>query len=172
MMYDQKGKQQISTGSIPIGLHCFHWFNSTLKLINWEIASVGSRHWDKGEGEGEGGSHPDPETRGCRSPKNLFRPFGPQFRLTISAWGGGGAGPPGPLPGSATDLSPCQWIQGILRSGFRIQGTGFRTLCQRNLDSGFPDSLSSIPDSKALIWGEGDCRAGSVPRNALCWSLQ
>ena len=42
-----------------------------------------------GEGGGEG-SHPDPETRGCRSPENLFWPFGPQFRLTIS----GGGGPP------------------------------------------------------------------------------
>ena len=70
-MYDQKGKQQILTRSIPIGLHCFHWFNSTLKLINWEIASAGSRPWDKG-GRGRRGTHPDPETRRCRSPKKPF----------------------------------------------------------------------------------------------------
>ena len=33
--------------------------------------------------------------------KSFFRPFGPQFGPKI--WGGG-AGPPGPSPGSATDL--------------------------------------------------------------------
>ena len=32
-------------------------------------------------------------------PKNFFRPLGPQFGLQIN---GGGAGPPGPSPGSAT----------------------------------------------------------------------
>ena len=30
-----------------------------------------------------GGSHPDPEIRGERSPKNFFGPFGPQFGLKI-----------------------------------------------------------------------------------------
>ena len=47
--------------------------------------------------------HPDPEItgegRGVK--KEFFRPFGPQFGLKI-----GGAGPPGPTPGSATE---CLW---------------------------------------------------------------
>ena len=45
-----------------------------------------SRPSDKGVGGGAGG----------RSPKKFFRPFGPHFGRTIS--GGGGSGPPGPLP--------------------------------------------------------------------------
>ena len=121
-MYDQKGKQQILTRSIPIGLHCFHWFNSTLKLINWEIASAGSRPWDKGEGEG--GSHPDPETRGCRSPKSLFRPFGPQFRLTIS--------------GGARALRAPPWIRHWPLS---------MLVNPRNSTLWIPDSRYWIPDS-------------------------
>ena len=37
-------------------------------------------------GEGGGGGepdHPDPEIKGTRSPKNVIRPFGPQFGLKI-----------------------------------------------------------------------------------------
>ena len=34
-------------------------------------------------GRGGGGGHPDPEIRGGRSPKNIFRSFGPQFCLEI-----------------------------------------------------------------------------------------
>ena len=37
----------------------------------------------------------------ARSPKEFFRPFGPQFGLKIRG-GGGGAGSLGPSPGSAT----------------------------------------------------------------------
>ena len=39
-------------------------------------------------------------------PKKFFRPFGPQFGLKLSGRGGEGGGPPGPSPGSATDLVP------------------------------------------------------------------
>ena len=41
--------------------------------------------------------HPDPSIREGRdwSPKNFFRPFGPQFALKIE---GGRGGPAGPLP--------------------------------------------------------------------------
>ena len=47
-----------------------------------------------------GGGHPDPEIIGVeRSKKNFFRPLGPQFGPKIR-----GAAPPGPSPGSATDL--------------------------------------------------------------------
>ena len=52
---------------------------------------------------------PDLQIRGARSsrpldkegggPKNFFRPFGHQFGVEIR-----GAGPPGPSPGSATDV--------------------------------------------------------------------
>ena len=46
------------------------------------------------------GGHP--EIRGMPGlKKKIFRPFGPQFGLKIS--GGGGPGPPGPFPRSATD---------------------------------------------------------------------
>ena len=143
-MYDQKGKQQILTKSIPIGLHCFHWFNSTLKLINWEIPSAGSRPWDKG-GRGRRGTHPDPETRGCRSPKNLFRPFGPQFRLTISGGARAPRAPPWirhwPLPMLVNPRNSTLWIPDSRywipdplseKLGFRIPGflelySGFRS---------------------------------------------
>ena len=52
-------------------------------------------------GGGGGVGHPETEIReaGRRSPKNFFRPFGPQFGLKIR----GAPGPPGPSPGSATD---------------------------------------------------------------------
>ena len=51
-------------------------------------------------GGGGGSGHPDPEIIGVgRSKKNFFRPLGPQFGPKIR-----GADPPGPSPGSATDL--------------------------------------------------------------------
>ena len=34
----------------------------------------------------EGGSHPDPNMKGLRSPKNFFRPFGSQFGLKIMGY--------------------------------------------------------------------------------------
>ena len=43
-------------------------------------------------------------------------------------------------------VASCKGIQDSL--GFWILGTGFRILCQRNLDPGF-QSLGGIPDSKA-----------------------
>ena len=51
-------------------------------------------------------------------------------------------------------LHACKEIQGqprfwIPRHGFRILGTGFRILCQLNLDSGF--HISGIPDSWILF---------------------
>ena len=49
-----------------------------------------------------GPGHPDPEIRGMgRSKKNFFSApkIGPQFGSKVR-----GAGPPGPSPGSATDL--------------------------------------------------------------------
>ena len=54
---------------------------------------AGSRPWDGGGG-GKGGR------RG--SPKNIFRPFGPQFGPKIKK--GGGTEPPGPSPGSSPGL--------------------------------------------------------------------
>ena len=50
-----------------------------------------------GGGVGGGNDHPDPEMRGAAVSKKFFRPFGPQFSLKIR----GGAGGPGPSPGSA-----------------------------------------------------------------------
>ena len=49
-----------------------------------------------------GGGHPDPEIRGGGGSflKNVFRPFGPQFGPKIR----GGPGPPGPFPGSASEI--------------------------------------------------------------------
>ena len=91
-MYDQKGKQQILTRSLPVGLHCFHWFNFTLKLINWEIASARSRPWDKGE-RGGGAVIQTLRLGGAGLQKPFFRPFGPQFRLTMS---GGARAPRAP----------------------------------------------------------------------------
>ena len=44
-----------------------------------------------------GNDYPDPEMRGAAVSKKFFRPFGPQFSLKIR----GGAGGPGPSPGSA-----------------------------------------------------------------------
>ena len=46
---------------------------------------------------GGGGGHPDPEIRGDRPQKNIFRPFGPLFGLKVK-----GGGSPGPSPGSAS----------------------------------------------------------------------
>ena len=43
----------------------------------------------------------DFQIRGGPVSKNFFRPFGPQFGLRIR----GGWGPPGPSPGSATDIN-------------------------------------------------------------------
>ena len=51
-------------------------------------------------GGGGGAGQPDPEIIGVeRSKKNFFRSLGPQFGPKIR-----GAGPPGPSPGSTTDL--------------------------------------------------------------------
>ena len=57
--------------------------------------SGGYKPSDKGVG-----GHPDPEIRGGGLQKNCFRPFGSHFGRKIR--GGGGAGLPGPSPGSAT----------------------------------------------------------------------
>ena len=47
-------------------------------------------------GGGGGASHPDFEIRGGSGlQKQIFRPFGPHFALSIR---GGEGGPPGPLP--------------------------------------------------------------------------
>ena len=51
-----------------------------------------------------GGGHPE---GGPVSKKKFFWPFGPEFGLKIRA-GGGVAGAPGPLPGSATATSDNQ----------------------------------------------------------------
>ena len=45
---------------------------------------------------------------GAVSKKFFFRPCGPQFGLEIR---GGGVGPLGPSPGSATAVSPCKGIR-------------------------------------------------------------
>ena len=48
-----------------------------------------------------GGGHPDPVIRGMGRSKNIiFWPFGPQFGPKIR----GGADPPGPSPGSDSDM--------------------------------------------------------------------
>ena len=53
--------------------------------------------------QSSGGSRPsDKEGGGLQN--NFFRPFGPQFDLKIRC--GGGGGPPGPSPGSATAVKP------------------------------------------------------------------
>ena len=53
-------------------------------------------------GEGGGGGHPNSEIRGGPpvSPKNFFRPIGPQFGIKIK----GGGRLPGPSPGSAAEV--------------------------------------------------------------------
>ena len=56
-----------------------------------------------GGGVGAGGSHPDFEIRGGGGlQKQIFRPFGAHFALSIR---GGREGLPGPFPGSAADIS-------------------------------------------------------------------
>ena len=53
-----------------------------------------------------GGGHPDPEIKGgTRSPQKFF----PALRASFFSKIRGGAGPPGPSPGSATD-SCMPWI--------------------------------------------------------------
>ena len=49
------------------------------------------------------GRHPDSEIRGVLVSKKIFWPFAPHFGLKIR---GGGEGPPGPSPGSATAFNP------------------------------------------------------------------
>ena len=51
----------------------------------------------RGGGALGGNDHLDREMRGAAVSKKFFRPFGPQFSLKIR----GGAGGPGPSPGSA-----------------------------------------------------------------------
>ena len=48
----------------------------------WLIQTSREGGW-RGEGEGSAG-HPVSETRGGQSQKNIFWPFGPQFRLKIN----------------------------------------------------------------------------------------
>ena len=69
--------------------------------VNTTQTSAGFRPWVKG-GEGRGSSRPWDKGED-RSPKNFFRPFGPQFHLKIR---GVGSGPPGPSPGSPTANHP------------------------------------------------------------------
>ena len=104
-------------------------------------------------GGGGGSGHPDPEIRSGQSPKNFFRPFGPQFGLKIRG------APPRPLP----------WIRHwysvlfnddkirfdvreskiVLDAGFCVVDSDSRCwtpdLCQWTLDSGIP-ILRGIPD--------------------------
>ena len=61
--------------------------------VNITQTSAGFRPWVKGGG-GRGSSRPWDKGED-RSPKNFFRPFGPQFHLKIRGVGGG---PPRPLP--------------------------------------------------------------------------
>ena len=56
-----------------------------------------------GGGGGGEGSHPDFEIRGGSLQKQIFRPFGPHFALSIR--GGERGGLPGPFLGSAADIS-------------------------------------------------------------------
>ena len=65
-----------------------HALTISIFLFSLEYLSAGSRPCDKG---GRGG--------GVRLQKKCFQPYGSQFGLKIT---GGGAGPPGPSPGSAT----------------------------------------------------------------------
>ena len=70
----------------------------------WRIQTLRKR-W----GEWGGGSHPDPEIRGGPvSKKFFFSPsdlsFGLKIRVGVAVGEGGGLGPPGPTPGSATGL--------------------------------------------------------------------
>ena len=67
----------------------------------------------------EGPGHPDPEImgrgggggeRGACLPKKFFRPFGPQFGLTIK---GGRAPRPLPSPGSATAFVNRRYMKGV-----------------------------------------------------------
>ena len=72
-----------------------YWASKACRKLAYH--SGGSRPSNKGEG----GGHSDPEIRGRggRSPKNFFRPFGPQFDLKIR---GLGVGLLGLSPRSAT----------------------------------------------------------------------
>ena len=54
-------------------------------------------------GGGGGGSSRPWDKGGARSPKNIFRPFEPQFGLNIRGGGGG----PGPGPSSETAAEMC-----------------------------------------------------------------
>ena len=80
-------------------------------------------------------------------------------------------------------FAPGKWIQDIPGSwipchGFRILDTGFRIICQWNLDSrfqiplvsGIPDSLSCILDSKAQdSWFYKQKFSGSLNPDFLTW---
>ena len=74
------------------------------KITRWDDSLPSGRCRPSDKGGGGGGGHPDPEMwgGGAVSTKKNFRPSGPQLGLTIR--GGGGAGSPGPSPGSATTL--------------------------------------------------------------------
>ena len=91
------------------------------------FTNAGSRSWDKGE---EGARSSRPLDRGGgeegQSPKNIFRPFGPQFGLKIR-WG---TGPPGPLPWIRhwSPNSPSLWVMRQKQRRRRLVSN--RTLCR------------------------------------------
>ena len=93
-----------------------------------------------------GGWSPRPldKGEGPVSKKNFFRPFGPQVGLKIRWGGGGGPGPRTPPLDPPLIYPHVRESKTVLvsrfkipRCGFRNSGTGFRILCQWNLDSGF-----------------------------------
>ena len=77
-------------------------FTQTFRV---EILSINKKitRWDDSLPSGRcRPSDPEMWGRGRSQQKKIFRPTGPQLGLTIR--GGGGAGSPGPSPGSATAL--------------------------------------------------------------------
>ena len=67
-----------------------------------------------------GARHPDPYIKGrgwSPTPKNVFRPFGPQFGLKIR-----GVAPPGPFPGSATGNKEMGWGSNVITMQTLLQG--------------------------------------------------
>ena len=73
--------------------------------------------------------HSDPEIRGGRSPKNVFRPLGPQFGQKIR-----GGGPTGPSPRSAMPLnqrSKSEWSVKLGNLGeVHFAPNGQRSICK------------------------------------------
>ena len=125
-------------------------FKSVLRLQSETHSSAGSRLWDKG-----GPGHPDPYMRGwgggvVSQNNNFGRPFWSKNK------GGGGAGPPGPLP----------WT----RHCIQLQNTYFPMTSLPSFAMESYSFLSSSDNSTGCI---NTCLSGNSTNGfpSTCWVL-